>query len=172
MNAKQDLLTTLADEFTRWETLLAGLSESQITTPRAPSSLSIKDEVAHLWAWQQRSIARLEGVLNDREPVYPSWPASLDPEPDGQPHDVNAWIFAQNRDRSWSDVYGAWRLGFLRLLELGEAIPEAKLFDAGCYAWLGGYAPADVLTGSYEHHHVDHLEPLLAWLGNQASRDG
>jgi ATP-dependent RNA helicase SUPV3L1/SUV3 len=40
--------------------LLASLSESQITTPNLPANLSVKDVVAHLWAWQQLSIARLE----------------------------------------------------------------------------------------------------------------
>ena len=37
------------------------------------------------------------------------------------------------------------------------------LLDAGCYAWLNGYALADVLLGSYEHHQ-EHLEKLLARL--------
>jgi len=167
MQSKQQLLTDLSEEFHRWETVLAGLTETQLTTPRAPDPRSIKDEVAHLWAWQQRSIARLEAVLHDREPVYPPWPDGLDLEPDGQPHDLNAWIFAQNRDRPWSSVYAEWRSGFRRFLQLGEEISEAKLFDAGRYPWLEGYTPADVLAGSFEHHHVDHLMPLLAWLRDQ-----
>jgi hypothetical protein len=36
--------------------------------------------------------------------------------------------------------------------------------DIEKYPWLKGFALFDVLQGSYEHHHIDHLEPLLAWL--------
>jgi hypothetical protein len=61
-------------------------------------------------------------------------------------------------------VHQVWRDGFLRLLELAAAIPEQDLLDTKKYPWLKGYALFDVLKGSYEHHHIDHLEPLQAWL--------
>ena len=38
--------------------LLNNLSEEQIVTRRQPDNRSIKDDIAHLWAWQQRSIAQ------------------------------------------------------------------------------------------------------------------
>lgn len=164
MNDKQQILTTLREEFNRWEEVLASMSEEQITAPHLPSNLSIKDVIAHLWAWQQRSIARLEAALLDREPDFPRWPAEFDPEPEGEPHEMNAWIYETNREKPWSRVYGDWRAGFLRFLELGEAIPEKDLLEAGRYAWLEGEPLSIVYAGSYEHHHVDHLEPLLAWL--------
>ena len=52
------ILAALRELFDNWESLLASLSEAQITTPLLPSPWSTKDVVAHLWAWQQRSIAR------------------------------------------------------------------------------------------------------------------
>ena len=52
MNDKKQIITTLKEEFNRWEELLASLSEEQITAPHLPSSLSIKDVIAHLRAWQ------------------------------------------------------------------------------------------------------------------------
>ncbi len=164
MNDKQQILTTLREEFDRWEELLASLSEEQITAPHLPSNLSIKDVMAHLWAWQQRSIVRLEAALLDREPDFPRWPEEFDPEQEDEPHELNAWLYETNREKPWSRVYGDWRAGFLRFLELGEAIPEKDLLEAGRYAWLEGEPLSIVFVGSYEHHHDDHLEPLLAWL--------
>ena len=70
----------LNEEFNRWEHLLAGMSEEQITAPQLPANLSIKDVIAHLRAWQQRSIARLEAALLDREPEFPRWPEELVPD--------------------------------------------------------------------------------------------
>jgi hypothetical protein len=168
MNDKQQILTTLREEFNRWETMLAGLSEAQITAPQLAANLSIKDVVAHLRAWQQRSVARMEAALHNREPEFPRWPAGLDAEPAGEPHQLNAWIYETYRDRLWSSVHRDWKEGFLRLLELGEAIPEKDLLDTGKYPWLEGHPLSFILLASYEHHHIDHLEPLLAWIG----RDG
>lgn len=164
MNDKHNILSALREEFDHWEALLASLSESQITAPQLDENWSIKDVIAHLRAWQQRSIARLEAALYQHAPNYPAWPAQFDPEVEDQPHDLNAWLYAQDRDRPWSRVHEEWREGFLRFLELGAAIPERDLLDAGKYLWLEGYALADVLQGSYEHHreHAEYLEPVIA----------
>jgi len=166
MNDKEGILITLQEEFNRWEALLASLSEEHITAPQLPDNWSIKDVVAHLRAWQQRSIARLEAALLNRPPEYPTWPAQFDPEAEGQPHDLNAWLYATYRDQPWPSVHRDWSKGFLRFLELGEAIPEKDLLDAGRYTWLEGYALFAVLHGSYEHHreHAEYLEPVIARL--------
>ncbi len=167
MNNKREILTTLRDEFNRWEHLLAGLSEAQITTPRTPSGLSIKDEVAHLRAWQQRSIAHLEAALHNREPEMPPWPTLPDPEAEAVLDLTNAWIYETHRDQPWSSVYREWRDGFLRFLELGEAIPESDLLAAGRYPWLEGHPLTIVFQGSYEHHHDEHYGPLVVRLRAQ-----
>jgi hypothetical protein len=39
------------------------MSEEYITAPQLSSNMSVKDVIAHLRAWQQRSIARLEAAL-------------------------------------------------------------------------------------------------------------
>jgi hypothetical protein len=164
MNDKKQILTMLKDEFNRWEELLASLSEAQITAPQLPSNLSIKDVIAHLRAWQQISVARMEAALHNREPVFPGWPAELAPESEDGPDQTNAWIYETYREQPWSSVHGDWREGFLRFLELGEAIPETDLLDAEKYSWMAGQPLSLIFLSSYEHHHIDHLEPLLAWL--------
>jgi hypothetical protein len=165
VDTKSDILKALREELERWEALLGTLSEARLTTPRAPSALSIKDEIAHLWAWQRVSIARLEAARDGREPEFPGWPPEF--RVDAEDHDVdriNAWIYDLNRERPWSSVYDDWKAGFLRFVALGEAMPEADLMDAQRNPWMRGYSMADVLRSSYEHHHDDHYEPLLAWL--------
>jgi hypothetical protein len=164
MSKKRQIITTAREEFDRWEALLASLSEEQTTAPLLPSHWSIKDVVAHLHAWQLRSIARLEAAQENREPDFPAWPANLDPEQEDQPHDLNSWLYQQYRDQPWSQVYQQWRDGFLHFLELGEAIPEEALLDPQRYPWLEGHPLSLILTASCEHHHQDHLGPLLIWL--------
>lgn len=160
---KDHILAALREEFNRWEELLAGMSEEQVTTPHRSSSWSIKDEIAHLWAWQQRSIARVEAALRDQEPAFPAWPAGLDPDSEDNTDRVNAWIYATHRDQPWPQIHQDWREGFLRFLEGAEAIAERDLLDAGRYPWLHGYPLALILIASYDHHH-EHLEKLIARL--------
>ena len=160
---KSQIIDMLWKEFNVWQGLLAGMEEEQITVPQLPSSLSVKDVVTHLWTWQQRSIARLEAGLNDREPDYPYWPPHLNPETEDV-DELNDWILESHRDKPWPEVYRGWKAGFQRLIELAQALPEKDLFDEEKYLWLKGHSLADVLLGSYEHHHDDHLEELQAWL--------
>ena len=163
MNMKQHILAALIEEFERWEELLSGISEEQITAPLRPSNWSIKDVMVHLWAWQQRSIARLEAALLNREPVFPEWPEESDPDAEGDTDRINAWIYQSHREQPWAQVYQNWREGFLRFLELPEGIPERELLDADRYPWLKGYSLALILLASYDHHQ-EHLEKTYAWL--------
>ena len=153
----------LREEFNNWETLLSNLDENQIMLPLRPGEMSIKDTMAHLMTWQQLSIARLEAALHNRELVLPAWPEELDPEPEGQPHEMNAWIYESHQGEPWAAVYEAWHSGFLRFLSLGEAIPEADLVEAGKYSWLESYPLIAVLEGSYGHHR-EHYEMVSVWL--------
>lgn len=163
MNLKEHILTALREEYNRWEELLAGLSESQVAAPLLPSEWTTRDVVAHLRAWQQRSIARLEAALQDREPVFPQWNPQVEPDSDGDTDRVNDWIYQANRERPWLEVYQNWRNGFLRLLELGEQIPEKDLLDSSRYPWMEERPLALVFLGTYDHHQ-EHLEKLQAWL--------
>ncbi|MBZ0292412.1 MAG: ClbS/DfsB family four-helix bundle protein [Anaerolineae bacterium] len=160
MSDKTQIISALRTEFDQWEGILAGLSEAQITAPSLDANWSIKDVMAHLWAWQQRSIARMEAAVQHHEPVFPEWPTEFDPEAEGQPDDLNAWLYKTNREKPWSQVYAEWKAGFLHLIELGEAVPEQALLDTGKYTWLAEYPLALVLTASREHHE-EHREWVL-----------
>lgn len=160
MYMKTHILAALCEEFNQWEEVLAGMNEAQLAAKPQSDELSIKDEIAHLWAWQQRSIARMEAGLNNEEPKMPQWLPNVALESENNTDQINALIYETYRDRAWSEVYQLWRTGFLRFLDVGEQIPEPALLDSSRYAWLSGHALANVLIGSYDHHQ-EHLEKLL-----------
>jgi hypothetical protein len=164
LKTKKQILSLLNDEFSRWEEITASLSEEQITASQLHANFSIKDVIAHLMAWQQVSIARLEAARLNKEPEFPDWLAGSDPESESAVDQYNARIYQTYHQLPWARVHQEWKDGFLRFLKLGEEIPETDLLDTGKYPWLKGYSLLAVLQGSYEHHHVDHLEPLLDWI--------
>ncbi|MEO6457497.1 MAG: ClbS/DfsB family four-helix bundle protein [Chloroflexia bacterium] len=168
MNDKEQLIAQLRDVLNRWEEVLEGMSEEQITVPQPSSGWSIKDDLIHLWGWQQVSVARMEAALHGKEPEYPNLAEMAGPDPEGGNVDrANAWLHETNRGKPWSSVYGDWKAQFLRFLDLSEQVPESDLLPIGKYTWLEHYPLSAVLIGSYEHH-VEHLEELLAQLGQVA----
>lgn len=160
MYMKTHMLAALREELDHWERVLATLSEEQIHAVPAPGEFSLKDELVHLWAWQQRSIARLQAGQTNTEPQMPTWLPGVSPELDENTDAVNGWIYATYKDRPWSDVYAMWRSGFLQLMAITETLPEPALLDSSRFAWLNGYSLADVLLGTYDHHQ-EHLDDLL-----------
>ena len=164
---KQHILAALAEELAQWEALLAGLTEAQSNAPLLPSEWSPKDVLAHLMAWQQRSIARVEAALQDRDPELPEWLAGVDPDAEGNTEQVNTRIYESYREQPWSNVQQNWRIGFKRFLESADVISERDLLDGGRYPWLKGYPLALILIASYDHHQ-EHFEKLQTWLSENS----
>jgi hypothetical protein len=163
MKMKHHILSALREEFDQWEDLLGGLSETQRAAPLLPAHWSVKDILAHLMAWQSRSIARTEAARLNREPEFPRWPAELDPNSEGDTERINAWIYEAHRSQPWSAVYQDWQHGFLRFLESAGGVPEREMLDSERYPWLNGHPLSFILTASYDHHQ-EHFEKLQAWL--------
>jgi hypothetical protein len=163
MSEKQQIQTKLSDIFSRWQELLAKLGEDQFTNPLVPSPWTVKDVIAHLWTWQQISVARMEAALHDREPNFPDWWRMFGPDPEEDVFRTNAWIYETNKDKSWSTVLSEWKAQFQYYLELTRQVPENDLLELGRYTWMGKYSLMDSCLGSFGHHE-EHLDKLLARL--------
>ena len=168
MNMKDHILAALQEQFDSWEELLASLSDEQITAPHFDYNWSIKDVIAHLWAWQQISIARMESGVIDHEPDYPKWILNLGEDWEDNADLVNALTFETNHEKPWSEVHQNWKDGFLHFLELGNKISEKDVLDGDRYPWLKGYSLAFILVASYDHHQ-EHFEKLVDWLGEHGN---
>lgn len=166
MNMKEHILAALREQFERWEALLATLSDEQINAPEFDLGWSIKDVMAHLWAWQQISIARVEAGVRNREPEYPQWIVNNVEHWEEDADRVNAWTFETQHDKQWAEIYQNWKNGFTQFLTLGNQISEQDLLDSDRYAWLNGYSLAFILVASYEHHQ-EHFEKLVDWFAKQ-----
>lgn len=163
MKDKQHVLDELAEIFNRWQMLLASLSEEQILVPLVPSSWTVKDVVAHMWSWQQASVARMEAALQDKQPDYPAWWIQRGPDPEADVDGTNALLYRLSKDKPWQVVYFDWKTQFIHYLELTTQISEKDFLQAGRYAWLGNYAIANSSNGSLDHH-KEHYEALTEWL--------
>ncbi len=163
MNEKTELISQLTDVFNLWRELIAGLTHQQIQQPLTPSSWTLKDVVAHMWAWQQASVARAEAALEDREPWYPGWWEACGPDPDEDVDRTNAFIYEANREKPWPEVYTDWEEQFQHYLEISRQIPEKDLVEVGRYSWMGKNPLIASPRGSLDHHQ-EHYETFTEWL--------
>jgi hypothetical protein len=162
MTTKGEFIDNLRTVFDKWEKLLAGMSEGEVTAPLGPGEWSISEVITHLWAWQQISIARLEAVCLNTDLQFPTWLGGADPfYAEEHVDDFNARIQETQNGQSWSRRHRDWREGFLHFLELAEEIGESDMMDTNRCPWLGGYALSAVLEGSCGHHQ-EHLDHILA----------
>ena len=138
MNMKEHILAALREQLDCWEELLASLREEEIIAPHFDFDWSIKDVIAHLWGWQQISIARMEGGVKDQEPKFPTWVTELGAVWEEDADLTNARMYQNIHDQPWSKVSQNWREGFLQFLESGNKISERDLLDSDRYRWLRG----------------------------------
>jgi hypothetical protein len=167
MNMKEHILAALREQFQSWEELLSSLDEEEITAPHFDLDWSIKDVVAHLWAWQQVSIARMESGVQGLKPEYPPWILAIGEDWEEDSDRVNALTFENNQEKPWTEVHRNWRNGFLQFLELGNRISERNLLDGDWYPWLKGHSLASIFVASYDHHQ-ERLEKLRTLLESKS----
>lgn len=168
MDLKDHILQALSEQLEDWETFLSDLKMEQISTPLMPSHWTIKDIIAHLWAWQLRSNARLEAAIQGHAPHFPDWPAGLDPEADEDVDQINDWLYKKYRHVPWAEAYSNWKNGYQQLLDSAGLVSEKDLLDNSKYPWMNGDPLIMVLLGTYDHHQ-EHIEKLQEWLQEHPS---
>jgi hypothetical protein len=156
---KAQLLDELQGEQALWEALLHDIGEAHMTQPGVAGEWSIKDIVAHLTGWRRRTVGRFQAALRREPPPPPLWPPHLQDD-----DEINAWIYAANRDLPLADVLRDSRDVFDQLVETLDAFPAADLLDPARFPWLG--AEDFPLTGAalFAHFHEEHEPDMRAWL--------
>lgn len=155
--SKTQLLSELQDEQTAWEAVLSAIDDTHMTEPGVAGEWSIKDIVAHLTGWRQRTVSRFQAALQHQPAPTPHWPSDLQND-----DEINAWMIASNRDRPLSAILQDDHAVFQQLLDTLSAFPEAELMDSHRFAWLEG----EPLSGAafFAHLHEEHEPDIQAWM--------
>lgn len=157
---KKQAVSKLSELFTLWTNYLSPLTTEQATTISFHANRTIKDDIAHLYIWQKVSVARFEAALNNSSPNFDFWSNDFDMESDEHLNSINEWIYTSNANKSWSEIFQAWKDNFQHLLTLAEKFDQETLLKSAKYSWLDGYPLIAVLSGTYNHH-KGHLDKVL-----------
>src|SRR5436853_2081121 len=95
---KAILLNKIRTRQAEFEGLLAPLDEAQMTTTGVNGEWSIKDVLAHLTAWQKRTIERLQAAAEQRG--LTTTPVANDEEMNA----LNARFYEENKARPLAEI--------------------------------------------------------------------
>jgi hypothetical protein len=148
--AKETTITALRDDLARrgreahqrLDALLATMSEEQLTRPGVTDDWSVKDHLAHLTWWGRRIITVLHGG-DDPIDAMPGGEKTED--------EINANVYAANRDRSLAEVRAAFDASYQQTLALAESLSAEDLADEVLYG---------LIAGDTFDHYREHIEML------------
>ena len=153
---KAELLAIIQTGYNQFENLLATLSAEQMTTPGVNGSWSVKDNLAHLAAWQNYQAARMQGVLDGAEPPHLA-PGHEDEDA------INEYLYQQNKDRPLADMLADFRASYQRVLAATQALSWEALNDP--FPWYNNGVPVGAYTlGNTAGHYALHQQIIQHWL--------
>jgi hypothetical protein len=117
---KATFLEKVRSAYEHLNTLLAPLSEEQKTTPGVNGSWSVKDNLAHITAYQDLLPARLHSWITGQQPVefLPEFKTE---------DETNEYLYQQHKDRPLAEVEAAFHNSYRRTFAAVEAVSEEAL---------------------------------------------
>jgi uncharacterized damage-inducible protein DinB len=164
---KERLLTTLANERARWESLLGEVGEARMMEPGVAGFWSMKDLLAHLTAYQRTWGARIRGEVTGVPPT-PRDLYDVELLPEG----VGTWTLDEQNEaiRAQYDplplpvVLAKWRETSDLLAAGVTDLSEADLTTPGRFVWAGDRPLAEAMAGDTYGHAQLHAADVRAWL--------
>ncbi len=148
---RTDLLMTMADGRAALRLTLAGLTEPQMEDV-VNGTWTRRDVLAHLEAWERRTVSLLETLRRGWDPGGSDDSSSWDV--------MNERFFEENRHRSLDDVRRGEADAYEALVRLVEESPDEDLFEPDRFAWTNGRPFAGWILGNTSEHYAEHMDQL------------
>jgi hypothetical protein len=154
---KDVLLQKIQDSYTAFSTLIATLDRDQLTTPGVNGKWSIKDNIAHLSAWQKRTVDILQ-TLRDNT-IY------VNPTPDMSDDDINEQFYQANRARTLEDVQSELSTVNQQVIASVQELTEAQINNP--LPRNEKHAIWEKILGDTTEHFEEHTQIIQSWLAKQ-----
>ena len=161
---KQKTLDFMRAEFAFVQRTLDVMSPEQMHVPDVQGFWSVKDTIAHLSAWHNRTLNWLATARRGEVPVTPEEGYSWE-----EIDRLNDERYMVDRDRPLNEVLREFQATYERLYTEAEALTEEELFTkAGLSMYFRDPLFGYIAYNTFFHYRT-HLEPIRAWL-NEISR--
>ena len=143
------------------ERTLKQVPEDLLTEPGVCGPWSVKDLIAHLTHWEQRTLRWMDeaaqGIKLEGPEIGYGWGAAeLDR--------LNDFYYQRDRAKSWEDVLADWHSAQSDLLALVEDLHDEELAGGGRYAGMFIDSPAGAIADTTFLHYELHIGQIRTWL--------
>jgi len=155
---KATLLDNMHKGFDELDALLISFNPRQMTTEGVSGVWSIKDILAHLTSWQQRTLDRLYAAANNEQPHSPN--ISTDEEM----NQLNERFYQENDERPLPDVLADYHSAYQQLVTAVQNASAEDLFQSGRFSWEGDVALWQLVAGNTYEHIEEHIGAIQNWM--------
>jgi hypothetical protein len=128
---KKQILSASQQEYQTFEQLLTALSPAQMIQPGTLGEWSVKDTLAHLYAWQQMVLDWIDVSQNGQTPSVPARGFKWSQLPA-----LNQQIYEQHRHRPLPEVLEMFQTSYQQTMAFIENLSEEELFTLGRFPWM------------------------------------
>ncbi len=151
---KQELIDKVEQEHAEWQSLLSEVGEVRMTEPGVTGDWSVKDIIAHIAAWEQRVLDRMESETTATPLEMSGWEMDK----------MNDAYYERNKNRSLEDVRNTAASTHAHFMQLVRSLSEEDLFQGGRFAWTKGDPFYNWVEGNTYEHYAEHAASIRAWL--------
>ena len=150
---KDILLNDIRKGYTDFDTLLSSLNEQQMMMT-GNDGWTIKDHIAHLTAWQQRTLNMLQAVMDNVE--------LPDPTPDMTTDQINEQFHQRDVSLTLDGVLAGHRDIQQRMLNAVQTMSEEDVNKP--ISWLDDRPIVGWVIGNTYEHYEEHTKYMQQWL--------
>ena len=157
---KAKLLDKMHGGYDELDALLITFTPEQLTTEGVSGTWSIKDILAHLASWQQRTLQRLDAAARNEAPDVP------DIANEEEENQLNERFYSENRELTPAEVLNNYHAAYAALVTAVEQASDEDLFTPGRFAWLGDTVLWETVAGNTYDHIAEHIGAIQNWVEN------
>jgi hypothetical protein len=161
--SKPHLLAEIRGQRDALDALLARVPADQLSRPLPGDDWSIKDILAHIFAWEQVLLYWWQAGQGHEIPTDPS--PNLSHE---EIERLNTDFYQAHRHRPLAEVQAHYRRSYTQVMAILEAAPAAALEQPGYFPWAEGQPFASFVIGNTSDHYQEHRLQIANWLETTA----
>lgn len=170
---KADLITAATENYEKLNTLIAGLTEKELTTEfdfaadekkkeaHWKRDKNLRDILVHLYEWHQLLLAWVQANQNGEE--RPFLPRPYNWKTYGE---MNVFFWKKHQNTSLEDAKEMLAESHKAVLRLAETFSNEELFSKGVYKWVGGSTLGSYFVSNTSSHYDWAMKKLKAHIKN------
>ena len=147
--SKKDLLDAIKKERSALDEYIETLTLEQMVEPNIVGNWSVKDVLAHLFAWMQMCIGWYNAGLRNEIPALPASGFKWNQTPQ-----LNQRIYEKYNDMSLDEVLAQFEASSHEILEIIQGLSNDELFTAGYFAWTKKNTLGTYMVSATSSHYL------------------